>query len=58
MGVEVGVVVGVVVEEGAEVEVDLVEEEAVAGEVAVVGVVVDSKALAVVEDEGEEAEGE
>ena len=55
---EVGVVVGVAVEEGAEAEVDLVEEEAVAGEVAVVGVAVDSKAPAVVEEGGEEAEGE
>ena len=55
---EVGVVVGVAVEEGAEAEVELVEEEAVAGEVAVVGVAVDSKAPAVVEEGGEEAEGE
>lgn len=52
MGVEVGVAVE------AEAEVDLVEEEVVAGEVAVVGVVVDSKAPAVVEEGAEEAEGE
>lgn len=51
MGVEVGVVVGVAVEEGAEVG----EDSEVAGEV----VVVDSRAPAeVVADEGEGAEGE
>ena len=56
LGVEVGVVVGVAVEEGAEVE----EDSEVAGEVVVVGVVVDSRAPAeeVAADEGEGAEGE
>ena len=55
LGVEVGVVVGVAVEEGAEVG----EDSEVAGEVVVVGVAVDSRAPAeVVADEGEGAEGE
>ena len=56
LGVAVGVVEGVAVEEGAEAEVDSAEEEVGAGEVVVVGVAVDSKALVVVEGEGEEGE--
>lgn len=56
---EEGVVVGVAVEEGAEGEVDLdLVEEAVAEEVAVVGVAVDSRAPDVVEGGGEGSEGE
>lgn len=50
MVVEVGVVVGVAVEEGAEVEVDLAEE-AVGVVVAVVDVAVDSRAPVAVEGE-------
>jgi hypothetical protein len=56
-----GVVVGVAVEEGAEVDLVEEEEEALVGEeVAVVGVAVDSRAPAEVEEEdgGEGAEGE
>jgi hypothetical protein len=56
-----GVVVGVAVEEGAEVDLVEEEEEALVGEeVAAVGVEVDSRAPAEVEEEdgGEGAEGE
>lgn len=54
----VGVVEGVAVEEGAVAEVDLVEEEDLGAEEVAVGVAVDSKVLVVVEDEGEEVQGE